>query len=35
LTAIPKLEGDNKDMEEDNIHAEIWAQLPTTWLPFH
>ena len=22
LAAIPKLEGDNKDMEEDNIHVE-------------
>jgi Ser/Thr protein kinase RdoA (MazF antagonist) len=23
LTAIPKLEGDNKDMEEDNIHVDM------------
>jgi hypothetical protein len=26
LTAIPKLEGDNKDMEEDNIHVDMVTQ---------
>jgi hypothetical protein len=23
LTAIPKLDGDNKDLEEDNIHVNM------------